>query len=193
MPTLLPVRCDLSAVRRLLTSNVGNEDGNLLNKEELIMNAVQYVPLLEVDEGQPSELIEVLQDIQSECGHLPEPMLREAADRLNVPLIEVFRVASFYKSFSLVPRGRHLVTVCTGTACHVRGASWLLDELQGQLNVTAGETTEDGMFTVEAVNCLGACALGPVVVVDGKYHDHMTPMKLRDLIETTRKQHSEEM
>ena len=155
------------------------------------MAAVQYAPLLEAAEGQPSELIEVLQDIQSQCGYLPEQALREAAEKLDVPLIEVYRVAHFYKSFTLTPRGKHLITVCTGTACHVRGAPWLLDELSSQLKVWPGETTEDGMFTIEAVNCLGACALGPVVVVDGRYYDHMTPAGLRGLIETTRQQDSE--
>jgi len=156
------------------------------------MSAVQYAPLVEAAESQPSELVEVLQDIQAEYGYLPEEALRQVAVKLEVPLIEVFRVANYYKAFTLSPRGRHLVTVCTGTACHVRRAPWLLDELSRELGISAGETTEDGTFTVEAVNCLGACALGPVVVMDGTYHDHMTPAKLRDLVETTRMQDSEE-
>jgi NADH:ubiquinone oxidoreductase subunit E len=132
--------------------------------------------------AEPDQLIEVLQDVQAACGHVSEEAIRAIADRLGVPLIEVYRVASFYKAFSLEPRGRHLVLVCMGTACHVRGAPRMLDEVLGQLNVAPGETTEDGLFTVETVNCLGACALGPVVVVDGEYHDHMTPGKLRGLI-----------
>ncbi|MBU2437334.1 MAG: NAD(P)H-dependent oxidoreductase subunit E, partial [Candidatus Omnitrophica bacterium] len=130
-----------------------------------------------------SELIEVLQDIQENYGFLPEEALRAVAEKLNVPLIEVFRVASFYKAFTLKPRGKHLVTVCMGTACHVRGAPKFLDEVLGQLGIKPGETTEDGELTVETVNCLGACALGPVVVLDGKYYDHMTPGKLRGLIQ----------
>ena len=99
----------------------------------------------------------------------------------------MFRVANFYKAFTLKPRGKHLLTVCMGTACHVRGASRLSDEVLGQLNVKSGETTEDGEFTVEVVNCLGACALGPIVVLDGKYYDHITSQKLRLLIQRTRK------
>ena len=150
------------------------------------MDAVEYAHILEGVEGHPSELIEVLHDIQEEFHYLPEDALRAVAKKLTVPLIEVFRVASFFKAFSLIPRGNHLITVCTGTACHVRGAPRLLDELCGQLNISPGETTSDRAFTLEAVNCLGACALGPVVVLDGKYHDHMTPGKLRKLIETTR-------
>lgn len=132
-------------------------------------------------------LIEILQEIQEAFGHLPEDALRAVSDRLTVPLIEVFRVANFYKAFSLKPRGRHILTVCMGTACHVRGAPRFLDELLGQLDVEPGETTRDGEFTVETVNCLGACALGPIVVLDGEYHDHMTSGKLRTLIKNTRK------
>ncbi len=127
-------------------------------------------------------LVEVLQDIQDREGYLPEEAIRRVAERLDVPLIEVYRVANFYKSFTLRPRGKHVLTVCKGTACHVRGADRLLDELRGQLQIESGETTEDGQFTVEAVNCVGACALGPVVVVDGEYHGHMTPHKLRGLV-----------
>ncbi len=129
------------------------------------------------------ELIEVLQDVQKEHNYLPEDKLRAVSEELNVPLIEVFRVANFYKAFTLKPRGRHLLTVCMGTACHVRGAPKFLDEVLGQLNVRPGETTEDGEFTVETVNCLGACALGPVVVLDEKYYDHMSAGKLRTLIQ----------
>lgn len=143
--------------------------------------------ILKGREGIQSELIEALQDIQDTYNYLPEEALRLTAERLEVPLIEVFRVANFYKAFTLKPRGEHLLTICMGTACHVRGAPKLADEVLGQLNVQPGETTSDGMFTVDVVNCLGACALGPIVVLDGKYYDHMSPGKLRTLIEKTRK------
>ncbi len=133
-----------------------------------------------------SQLIEVLQDIQSSHNYLPEDLLRIVAEKLDVPEIEVFRVANFYKAFTLKPRGKHLLTVCMGTACHVRGAPKFLDEVLGQLKIKPGETTEDNEFTVETVNCLGACALGPVVVLDGKYHKHMTAGKLRILIQETK-------
>jgi len=137
-------------------------------------------------ERRPQQLIEALQDIQQEEGFISEDAMRAVSEGLAVPLIEVYRVASFYKAFSLTPRGRHLVTVCMGTACHVRGAPRMLDEVRGQLGVAPGETTSDGLFTVECVNCLGACAIGPVVVLDGVYHDHMTPGKLRRLIASAR-------
>ncbi|OHB73366.1 MAG: hypothetical protein A2V70_05105 [Planctomycetes bacterium RBG_13_63_9] len=136
--------------------------------------------------GMPSQLIEVLQDLQEAEGFVSEDAMRMVSEQLDVPLIEVYRVASFYKAFTLAPRGRHVITVCMGTACHVRGAPRMLDEVLGQLDVRPGETTEDGNFTVERVNCLGACALGPVVVLDGVYHDHMTPGKLRKLIQSVR-------
>jgi NADH-quinone oxidoreductase subunit E len=137
--------------------------------------------------SQPQQLIEVLQDVQDAYGYIPEEAMRTVSKDLGVPLMEVYRVASFYKVFSLKPRGKHVTTICLGTACHVRGAQLLLDQVQGQLNIAPGNTTDDGMFTVERVNCVGACALGPVVVMDGRYHDHMAPQKLRGLIDTVRK------
>ncbi len=138
-----------------------------------------------------SELIEVLQDVQQAYNHLPEDVLRQVSERLDTPIIEVFRVANFYKAFTLKPRGKHVLTVCMGTACHVKGAPRFLDEVLGQLSIKPGETTEDGEFTVETVNCLGACALSPVVILDGEYHKHMTPGKLRDLISKIRKKSKE--
>jgi NADH:ubiquinone oxidoreductase subunit E len=135
---------------------------------------------------EPFDILEALHDIQKSCGYLSEDALRRVSITFDVPLIEVFRLANFYKAFSLEPRGRHLLTVCAGTACHVRGAPRLLDEVTGQLGVRPGETTEDMAFTLETVNCLGACALSPVVVIDGVYHDHMTPAKLRALLDQVR-------
>jgi len=147
--------------------------------------------MLKGRESQPGQLIEVLQDMQATFHYLPEEGLRTVAERLGVPPIEVFRVANFYKAFTLVPRGRHLLTVCMGTACHVRGALRLLDTVEGQLNVSPGETTADRAFTLERVNCLGCCAIGPVVVLDDVYHDHMTPGKLRKLVTAAYKQDKE--
>lgn len=143
-------------------------------------------------EGQSDQLIEVLQDIQAEFQYLPEEGLRMVSKVLDVPPIEVFRVANFYKAFSLTPRGRHLLTVCMGTACHVRRAPRLLDTAKGDLDISPGETTGDGAFTLERVNCLGCCALGPVVVLDGVYYDHTTSAKLRKLIAAVREQEKNE-
>jgi len=128
-------------------------------------------------------LIMVLQDAQKEFNWLPEPVLHRIATRLGVPWAEVYGAASFYKAFSLEPRGRHIVQVCVGTACHVRGAQRILDELERRLDVPAGSTTKDGLFTIETVNCLGACALGPIVAVDGEIHGSMTASRVPRLLE----------
>lgn len=143
--------------------------------------------ILEKSDRTACDLVEVLQDIQATYKYLPEDVLKEVALKLDVPPIEVFRVANFYKAFTLKPRGKHLLTVCMGTACHVREAPKLMDELLGMLDVKPGGTTSDNQFTVETVNCLGACALGPVVVLDGKYYKHMTTSKLRALITKVKK------
>jgi NADH:ubiquinone oxidoreductase subunit E len=142
--------------------------------------------ILDSRSDEPRYLVEVLQDIQQAEGYIPQDAMCAVSERLRVPLIEVYRVANFYKAFCLEPRGKHLITACMGTACHVRGAHRMLDEVAGQLGIQPGETTQDQLFTVESVNCLGACALGPVVVLDGVYHDHMTPGKLRKLVQSVR-------
>jgi NADH:ubiquinone oxidoreductase subunit E len=131
-----------------------------------------------------TRLVEVLHDLQHERGYLPEDELRSVSDRMGVPLIEVCRVATFYKAFTLQPRGTHVLTLCTGTACHVRGSPKLLDEVQGLFGITPGETTADGNLTLETVNCLGACALGPVAVLDDIYNHHMSPARLKTLLAT---------
>jgi NADH-quinone oxidoreductase subunit E len=140
--------------------------------------------ILEGRRSQPQQLVEVLQDVQEAFGYIPQEMMNTVSRELGVPVIEVYRVANFYKTFSLAPRGCHVLTVCMGTACHVRGAPRMIDEVRGQLGIEPGQTTSDGMFTLERVNCLGACALGPVVVLDGQYHGKMDSGKLRQLIQS---------
>ena len=137
-------------------------------------------------------LIPMLQDLQKEKGYLPEEDLAVVATEVKVPLSRLFSLATFYKAFSLVPRGRHMINVCLGTACHVRGSKPLLNQATSQLGVQPGETTEDGLFTIEKVNCLGACALGPIVTENGDYHHHMSPGKLRKLIKSLRGTRTEE-
>lgn len=142
--------------------------------------------------SQPNQLIEVLQDVQKNHGYIPQEVILTVSKFLGIPLIEVYRVASFYKAFRLKPSGKHILTFCTGTACHVRGANMLLDQATSHLGVQPGEVTPDGLFSIEHVNCLGACALGPIVVENGTYHHHMTPAKVRKLIETLSIQKTEE-
>ena len=132
-------------------------------------------------------LISILQDVQSEYRYLPEDVLRQVARRLDLPLIQVYGVATFFKAFSLKPRGEHMVRVCLGTACHVRGAPAVLDEVKRRLGVEPGETTKDMQFTLETVNCLGACALGPLLVMDDKYEGQMSPGKIRKVLRDYKK------
>jgi NADH-quinone oxidoreductase subunit E len=127
-------------------------------------------------------LISILQDVQALYHYLPEHSLRAVAQELNISLIQVYGVATFFKAFSLEPRGEHLVCVCMGTACHVRGAQSVLDETKRRLGVEAGQSTEDMKYSLETVNCLGACALGPIVVVDEEYHGQMTPSKVKKVL-----------
>ena len=124
------------------------------------------------------ELISLLQDVQAEFNYLPQDVLISISQKLDIPLSQVFSVATFFRAFSLKPRGRHLVTVCLGTACHVRAGHRLVDKIERDYGIKPGETTEDTRFTLETVNCLGCCALGPVVVVDGKYESQMNADKL---------------
>jgi len=132
--------------------------------------------------GDRDSLISILQDIQSLYHYLSEDTLRAVASQLKLPLIQVYAVATFFKAFSLKPRGEHIVTVCLGTACHVRGAHTLLEEVKRQLYIEPGETTKDMQFTLETVNCVGACALGPIMVIDGKYHGQMSPRKAKKVL-----------
>jgi len=146
----------------------------------------ELATILEGRRSQPHQLIEVLQDLQDHLGYISEESMKAVSKELGVPLPEVYSVASFYKAFSLKPRGKNVITVCTGTACHVRGAKMILNQAVGQLGITPSEMTEDGLFSIEHVNCLGACALGPVVTENGSCHHHMNPGKMRKLIGSLR-------
>ncbi|HSB65958.1 MAG TPA: NAD(P)H-dependent oxidoreductase subunit E [Anaerolineales bacterium] len=132
---------------------------------------------------QPRGLIPSLLEIQNEYNYLPADALQRVSERMSIPMIQVYQVASFYKAFSLVPRGKHLITVCLGTACHVRGGEMLIDHVGRLLNIKPGETSKDMQFTLEAVNCLGCCALGPVMVLDGKYFGSMAVSKVEKVLD----------
>jgi len=130
-----------------------------------------------------TQVISILQDVQERERYLPEDALTYVAEALEMPRSQIYSLATFYRAFSLEPRGEHTIFVCTGTACHVRGAPRLVEELCRRLDTKPGGTTADGKFTLETVNCLGACALGPLVVVDSDYHGQMTPSKLDAVLE----------
>jgi NADH-quinone oxidoreductase subunit E len=130
----------------------------------------------------PSSLIQVLLEIQKENRWLPKEALEKVSKKLKVPLNRIQHIISFYKAFSVIPKGRHEIQVCTGTACHVRGATRVLDTVQDLTGIKAGETDEDLKFSLETVNCVGCCALGPVMIIDGEYHGNMAPADSEDVL-----------
>ncbi len=134
------------------------------------------------DTERKGNLLSMLQDTQKQYGYLPEERLKEIAKTLDMPLIDVCGVATFYRSFSLTPKGRHQVKVCLGTACHVRGSTRIRKEIEKRLGIKPGETSEDGEFSLETVMCLGCCAIGPVVVMDSTYYGHVTTTKLDSIL-----------
>jgi NADH:ubiquinone oxidoreductase subunit E len=150
------------------------------------MDASPVLSILKECEGSRGGLISILEKIQGRHGYLPEDALRVVAAETGRSLVDIYGVATFYKSFSLTPRGKHLVSVCLGTACHVNSAPGIAAEFERQLGIDAGETTQDREFTLETVNCLGACALGPVVVVDGHYFPTVTISKVEQIISEAR-------
>jgi NADH:ubiquinone oxidoreductase subunit E len=152
------------------------------------MDLIKVDTIIEEYRRDKSWLVMILQDIQGVHNYLPPPALRRVAERLDVGLAHVYNVATFYSSFSLVERGRHLIRVCDGTACHLRGAVNLREEITRQLGITEGETTDDRLFTLEVVACLGACALAPVMSVGSEYHGQMTVDKLEETLEALREQ-----
>ena len=142
------------------------------------MDLAQIDRIIERHGGGESSLIQVLLDVQREYNWLPGEALKRINEKLRVSLSQIYRVASFYKAFSLKPRGEHIANVCMGTACYVRGGPRILEKAEQALGVKAGETTEDMKFTLETVNCLGCCALGPVIVVDGEAHGKLPLTKV---------------
>ena len=133
--------------------------------------------------GEKRAIIQILQDLQERLRWLAPETLEAAARELDVPMAHIYSVATFYKSFSLEPRGRHLCTVCMGTACHVRGGTAILEHFERKLGIRAGETSPNREYTLERVNCLCACALAPLAVVDGRYHGQMTETKANQVLE----------
>ena len=129
-------------------------------------------------------LIQILLDLQSMFGWLSPEVLAEVSRQLEVPLARVYQIASYYKAFSLAPRGRHIIKVCLGTACQVRGSPRLLDTISTMLNIKPNETSSDMRFSLETVNCLGCCAMGPVVVVDKTYYSKPSTSDLKRILET---------
>ncbi len=137
--------------------------------------------IIDKHHGDESALLQIMLDIQSENNWLSKEALGRVSEKLNVPLTRIQHIATFYKAFSLVPKGRHKVHICVGTACHVRGATRILDTVQDETGIKPGETDLDLKFSVETVNCLGACALGPIMVLNKEYNGHITPSKVEKI------------
>jgi NADH:ubiquinone oxidoreductase subunit E len=146
------------------------------------INEKAIIDIIKKNNHEKSNLLAILNDIQADYNWLPPQALKVVAEELGTPLIDIYGVASFYHAFSLTPRGKHVVTCCQGTACHVRGAAFVLKRLQDQLGVEPGCTTRDDQFTLETVNCLGACALAPIVVIDGHYYGQATVQKVDGML-----------
>ena len=151
-------------------------------KEELKKELIEeIVHRYNNDDGM---LIPMLQDIQAEYGYLPPEKLRLLSKILDIPLMRIYSVSTFYASFRHAPKGQHDITLCMGTVCYLKGSGKILEAICEEYNIQAGDTTKDRLFTLQGVNCVGACALAPVMVVDGAYHDHMTPDSALKLIKS---------
>lgn len=138
--------------------------------------------IIKQHQKQKTDLVGILQDVQNEYGYLPKETLTYIAKETKVPLSRAYSLATFYKAFSLIPRGKYLIWLCLGTACHVRGAERILEELERILKIKSGQTTQDSRFSLETVNCLGACALGPLMVINGKYYGNMNAQKVNSIL-----------
>ena len=135
----------------------------------------------------PAALLAILMDIQAEENYLPRETLKQVAEQLEVAFAKVYALATFFGAFSLEPRGKHICTVCMGTACHVRGAPKLVEQVERQFDLQPGQTTKDMFLTLETVNCVGACALGPLVILDGEYHGNIKSNKLEKVLKKLEK------
>jgi len=149
---------------------------------EIDLNRVEEI--IDRYEGEEGVLIQLLLDLQSEFNWIPREVIARISERLHIPKSQIYRIASFYKAMSLSPVGRHVIQVCLGTACQVRGAPRIMDRVKESLGIEEEETTQDMRFTLRRVNCLGCCAMGPVVVVDGDYHGKVTPSEVEDLLQS---------
>lgn len=150
------------------------------------MKEEDFLSIIETHQSHQGGLISILEDIQTKHGYLPEQALRIVAQETGFSLVDIYGVATFYKLFSLEPKGKHLISVCCGTACHVRASSGVIEEFEQRLQIKAGETTPDGEITLATVNCLGACALGPIVVADGHYFSNVKRQLVGEIIDNTR-------
>jgi len=147
------------------------------------MKRLEVDKILEKNGFSKNKIVGILQDVQDYYGYLPEDVLIYISNKLNIPLSQIYSISTFYRAFSLKPKGKFKIKVCLGTACHVRGGYTIAEFLKNELKISPGETTDDGLFSFDTVNCLGACAIGPIVVVNEKYYGQMNVNKMEKLIE----------
>ena len=144
------------------------------------LNAIKAI--CKEHDNNPQDLINILHAIQSNVGFLPMEVQEIVAHELSIPVAKVYGVVTFYSFFTMLPKGKYPISICTGTACYVRGAEKVLDEFKRQLNITVGETTEDGLFSLDCLRCVGACGLAPVVMIGDKVYGKLTPEKVRNIL-----------
>lgn len=146
---------------------------------------ISNIPILDICKKYPNEqrfTLAILQDIQKQYNYIPREALDELSEYLQVPLSKLYSMATFYKALSLVPKGQNIIKVCDGTACHIKSSMVIVEEIEKLLNIKPGETSSDGKFSLETVNCLGSCAIAPVIVINDTYYGKVTPVKLREII-----------
>lgn len=146
------------------------------------MESSEVKTIIDQYKGKESAILAILQDIQSKEKYLPKEILEQVAQKMQIPMTHIFRLATFYNALSIKPRGKHKIDVCLGTACHVRGGNKIIDKLERDLSISVGETTKDKRFTLESVRCVGCCSLGPVAVIDGNVYGRLTQDKIPSLL-----------
>jgi len=172
-----------------MQTDLANQVSSAESEQELLKSFQEIIPQFDPEKG---GLIPALQSAQNLFGYIPEEAMRMISRSMNVPFSEVTGVVSFYSYFSTVPRGRHVVRVCLGTACYVRGGKEVLAAMQEELSIGVGETTEDRQFSLEVGRCFGACGLAPVVMIDDQVHQRVRPTSIRSILEAYRDDSEEE-
>ena len=178
---------EISAILGLSTSEVSRHLNVSARNQNVTTEAVdndKIDRIINKHQGKAGSLVQVLLEIQRENHWLPQDVLDKLSKKLNVPLSRVMQIVTFHKTFSLIPKGRNEVHVCTGPSCYVRGSTRLLDTVQEQIGIKSGETDPDSKFSLETGNCLGCCNLGPEIIVDGKHHGRLTPGKVKDVLKS---------
>ena len=157
-----------------------------------MVSAEEVARIIEAYPADRRFALAAMQDMQNEFNYVPEEVLEMLAEHLGCPIAQLFAMATFYKALSLTPKGKHIIKICNGTACHIRGAMNLVTGVKREINIEPGETTEDGQFSVEIVNCVGSCALAPVMLVDGVYHNKLRVEQVPGIIESYRAKDGEQ-